>query len=206
MSLCVTRGVLELHSGEPGELPLSVKLEATSGRPESLRAVLAGRQPPPRIIDATAGLGSDAFDFATAGCEVVMLERSPVIAALLADGLERARHDPQTSTAASRLTLLTGDATALLPGLAPADVIYLDPMFEPHAAAGKRKAMRLFQELTQVDGDASALLYTARQHARRRVTVKRSRRAPFLGGVTPSGSISGRTIRFDLYAPASHGS
>lgn len=201
MSLNISEGALELHSGKAGELPLTVTFEATQGRPGSLRAVLAGQRPPPRIIDATAGLGSDAFDFAAAGCQVVMLERSPVIAALLADGLERARHNPDISAIASQLTLLVGEAAELLPGLAPADVIYLDPMFEPDANAGKRKAMRLFQELTHTDSDSSELLHIARQHARQRVTVKRSRRAPFLGGVRPSGSINGRTIRFDLYAP-----
>jgi len=47
----------------------------------------------PTIIDATAGLGRDAFILATLGCHVQMLERSPVIAALLNDGLQRARAD-----------------------------------------------------------------------------------------------------------------
>ena len=44
----------------------------------------------PSILDATAGLGQDSFLMATLGCKVTMVERSPLIAALLYDGLERA--------------------------------------------------------------------------------------------------------------------
>lgn len=44
----------------------------------------------PYILDATAGLGKDSYVFACLGCRVDMLERSPVVAALLQDGIERA--------------------------------------------------------------------------------------------------------------------
>lgn len=44
----------------------------------------------PRVLDATAGLGRDAFVLATLGCEVSLIERQPLIAALLEDGLSRA--------------------------------------------------------------------------------------------------------------------
>ena len=43
-----------------------------------------------RVIDATAGLGEDSFLLAAAGYEVELYERDPIIAALLADSLERA--------------------------------------------------------------------------------------------------------------------
>ncbi len=41
-------------------------------------------------VDATAGLGRDAFVLASVGCRVRMLERNPVVAALLDDGPARA--------------------------------------------------------------------------------------------------------------------
>ncbi|WP_241250026.1 class I SAM-dependent methyltransferase, partial [Citrobacter freundii] len=44
----------------------------------------------PDVVDATAGLGRDAFVLASVGCRVRMLERNPVVAALLDDGLARA--------------------------------------------------------------------------------------------------------------------
>ena len=46
----------------------------------------------PTILDATAGLGADAFVLASLGCEVKMIERSPLARLLLADGLERAKN------------------------------------------------------------------------------------------------------------------
>jgi 16S rRNA (guanine1516-N2)-methyltransferase len=35
----------------------------------------------PFVLDATAGLGRDAFVLATLGCEMVLCERQPIIAA-----------------------------------------------------------------------------------------------------------------------------
>src|SRR3990167_4864589 len=60
------------------------------------------------IIDATAGLGSDAFVLATLGCTVTMVERSPIIAALLKDGMERAQQADWFR--ALSLTLVIDDA------------------------------------------------------------------------------------------------
>ena len=40
----------------------------------------------PDVVDATAGLGRDAFVLASVGCRVRMLERNPVVAALLFAG------------------------------------------------------------------------------------------------------------------------
>ena len=56
-----------------------------------------GRQPGvrPTVLDATAGLGRDAFVLASVGCHVRMLERNPVVAALLDDGLARGYADAE---------------------------------------------------------------------------------------------------------------
>ncbi|HAD42901.1 MAG TPA: 16S rRNA (guanine(1516)-N(2))-methyltransferase, partial [Plesiomonas shigelloides] len=40
----------------------------------------------PDVVDATAGLGRDAFVLASIGCRVRLLERHPVVAALLDGG------------------------------------------------------------------------------------------------------------------------
>ena len=54
------------------------------------------------------------------------------------------------------------------------------------------------------DPDAEALLPVARRAATRRVVVKRPHHAPPLGaeGAAPSGSVKGKLVRYDLYAPA----
>lgn len=186
--------------GPDGE-QLRVELRRTHGRPAVVRAVLGGSGAGATVIDATAGLGADAFALADAGCRVLAIERSPVVWQLLADGLERARADGQLEDAAVRIELLHGDARELLPKLGPVDAVYLDPLFETGSrSAGKRKGMRLLHLLEgEGDQDGAGLLDAAQAAARRRVTVKRQLRAPRLAGRTPSGSIRGRTIRFDLY-------
>lgn len=166
-----------------------------------------GVQDGTRVVDATAGLGRDAFAAAAAGARVLLLERHPVVAALLDDGLERARAHPLAGPAARRMELRVGDAAELLAGLQPRpEAVLIDPMYpETGKAAAKNKAMRLFRLLVGDDPDAAALLDAARRAATRRVAVKRPRRAPPLAGMAPSGSQSGTTTRFDLYAPLGDG-
>jgi 16S rRNA (guanine1516-N2)-methyltransferase len=47
----------------------------------------------PSIVDATAGLGMDAMHLAWLGCQVTLIERSPIIHALLENGLQRAKRN-----------------------------------------------------------------------------------------------------------------
>lgn len=145
----------------------------------------------PSVVDATAGLGRDGFLLATMGCEVTWLERSPVIAALLADGLRR--------TALTNPRLIQVDAREWLAQSAP-EVVYLDPMF-PHRdkSALVKKEMRVFREVVGEDGDAAELLTLARRVATRRVVVKRPKLAPWLGESQPDESLRGNATRFDLY-------
>lgn len=90
----------------------------------------------PVILDATAGLGRDAFVLASLGCQVQMIERHPVVAAILDDGLERAKNDSEIGLWVSeRLSLLHNSSHNALeelrtdPNYRHPDVIYLDPMF-----------------------------------------------------------------------------
>ena len=155
----------------------------------------------PTVTDATAGLGQDAFVLAAAGCQVTMLERSPIIAALLADGLARAQASRQAALTAANLSLRQGDALELLkPDERPPDTVYLDPMYPASGkSAAKRKSMRVFRQLVGGDTDASELLALALTVANRRVVVKRPLKAPTLGVRKPSSALLGRTTRFDIY-------
>lgn len=162
----------------------------------------------PRVFDATAGFGGDAFVLACLGCEVVMMERSPVAAALLQDGLERARQFAQEADAdlgeiLDRMQLLPGDSIAYLQAeTAPvAEVIYLDPMFpERQKSAAVKKEMQAFHEVIGQDLDDVALLQAALARATHRVVVKRPRNAPPIEGAKPSYALEGKSSRFDIYA------
>ncbi|WP_136253639.1 class I SAM-dependent methyltransferase [Onishia niordana] len=159
----------------------------------------------PRIVDATAGLGRDAFVLASLGAEVLMIERVPAIYALLEDALVRAQHDAETASIVTRLMLAHADASRCLAkaiddtGHSP-QVIHLDPMF-PHRdkSALVKKEMRLFRELAGDDEDAPRLLEAALDVASHRVVVKRPRKAPPIEGPAPHHVIEGKTSRYDLY-------
>ncbi|TOM58423.1 16S rRNA (guanine(1516)-N(2))-methyltransferase, partial [Vibrio parahaemolyticus] len=85
------------------------------------------------VIDATAGLGRDAFVLASLGCRVRMLERHPVVAALLDDGLQRGYQDAEIGKwLKERMSLIHASSITALKEVTHApDVIYLDPMY-PH--------------------------------------------------------------------------
>ncbi|MCG9761409.1 MULTISPECIES: class I SAM-dependent methyltransferase [Pseudoalteromonas] len=159
----------------------------------------------PTVLDATAGLGRDAFVLASMGCNVVLHERNPVVAALLYDGLQRAYEDAEIGEwVRSTMRLEFGSSHDLLEqaGWRP-DVVYLDPMF-PHRekSAQVKKEMRVFQDLVGNDLDADALLPFALQLATKRVVVKRPDYAGFLNAQTPSMQIKTKKNRFDVYVNA----
>lgn len=166
-------------------------------RPALVRAVGAGR----RVLDATAGLGRDAFVLAAAGCEVVAIERSPVVAVLLADALQRAAADPLLAAISARIRLQVGDARTLLPGIVKvhaSDVVTIDPMFAEQGRAQVRKEAQVLRALVPADTDADALLAAARASSAGRIVVKRQPHQPPLAP-DPSGTVRATRVRFDFY-------
>lgn len=164
-----------------------------------------GKGVTPHIVDATAGLGRDAFVLASLGAEVLLVERVAAIAALLEDGLARAAGDPEVGEIVARMRLAWADAghelAAILAATGfPPQVIHLDPMF-PHRdkSALVKKEMRLFRELAGDDADAPRLLEAALDTATHRVVVKRPRKAPPIAGPAPQHVLEGKTSRYDLY-------
>lgn len=161
----------------------------------------------PTVLDATGGLGRDAFVLASLGCHVTVLERSAVVAALLEDGLRRAMADPEIGGwIGDRMSLIHTDAVSWMEGLATEDfpeVVYLDPMF-PHRrkSAQVKKEMLQFQQLLGSDEDADRLLPAALRVAQKRVVVKRPDYAPELAGMKPTMAIATRKHRFDVYVIA----
>lgn len=161
----------------------------------------------PRVLDATAGLGEDAWLLASAGCQVVCLERNPIVHALLRDGLRRALAEPplqasqrQQGTIGLRHDSILQQGGCWTKGPAEAfDVVYLDPMFPTGRRAVERKPMRVLRHLVGDDDDAQALWQAAMQIPARRVVVKRPRKAPLLGDVPPTLSQQGKALRYDIY-------
>ncbi|EUC71429.1 16S rRNA methyltransferase [Alcanivorax sp. 97CO-5] len=149
-----------------------------------------------RVLDATAGLGRDAALMAQAGFQVMLAERSPILHAMLADGLQRA----PASLVANMQLLACADSKIAEPSALHA--VYLDPMFPAREkSAAVKKDLQWLQRLCPYPDEVEEqqLLDWARALGASRVVVKRPVKAGFLAGVTPSFSQKGKAVRFDIY-------
>jgi 16S rRNA (guanine1516-N2)-methyltransferase len=163
----------------------------------------------PKVLDATAGFGRDGYLLASLGCQVMMLEREPVMAALLQDGLRRARYSESiAATVVNHITFNAVDSIQWLkhppPECSP-DVVYLDPMF-PHKnkTARVKKEMFFLQQLLGEGQDGEELLHAALKVARKRVVVKRPKGAPTLNNLMPDIVFATKKNRFDVYLTINH--
>ncbi len=155
----------------------------------------------PVLLDATAGLGADAFVLAILGCTVTLIERSPLVAAILSDGLKRGLEDNSIRKIIQHMSLHYGDTLNVLHTLPDIfHTIYLDPMY-PHrtTSALNKQTMRTLRDLVGDDTDAELLLDFALQRATQRVVVKRPQNAPLLSKIKPSHTITMKNSRFDIY-------
>lgn len=209
----------------PSNSRLGKRFQGQSGTDMLLKAV----SPRSKVVfDLTAGFGQDSLLMAQGGASRMhMVERDPIVAALLSDALRRLRLiasdgdslDPQIQRArdlSERLTLeQTRDAVEVAKNSSAErpDVCYLDPMFPSRKkAAAVKKNMQILHGLlgSQVIDDIEArqneddLLQAAWNLARERVIVKRPINADNLGGnfeqeIKPSYEIKGSVNRWDVY-------
>ena len=193
--------------GAPGPVQLNwldpaVRRRVDGGRRQPLaRAAGLHHGTGVRIVDATGGLGRDAFVLSALGARVTVCERNRVLCFLLDDAWRRAADDPSVGPWIERLELFRGDARDRLASMdEPCDVVYLDPMYPTrNKQALARKEMRVLRALVGDDTDSAALFAAAVTHASRRVVVKRPSKAPPLAGHPPSFSYRGKQARYDVY-------
>jgi 16S rRNA (guanine1516-N2)-methyltransferase len=211
MVLALTTSRLELRfpSGKMNPLfidflgqQMTRRLLKSSGRNEHIaRAVGIKGGYVPSVIDATAGLGRDAAILAHLGCHVVMLERSPIVSALLQDALLRAKREGVDWIANMRL--YTVDAKLFLHEKIVkqefVDVVYIDPMFPlRNKSALVKKEMRILKQIVGPDEDFQDLLTIALKVAKKRVIVKRPLHAETTSH-PPTFILKGKTCRFDIF-------
>ena len=214
LALVAAPGGVQLEA--PGERGLgAVRIDFVEGKNAHRRRFGGGRGQPlaravglkkgrtPAVLDATAGSGRDAFVLAALGCRVTLVERSPVIAALLEDALVRAAADAEAAPVIARMTLVNAEAVEYMRALGEADcpdVVYLDPMY-PHRrkTALVKKEMRMFRRVVGDDPDSPSLLKAGLAVARQRVVVKRPAAAPPIVGPAPTAAIQSPNTRYDLY-------
>jgi len=200
------------HRAERSELILDFvggavghRFRAGEGRDQALaKAVGFSRGVTPDIVDATAGLGRDAFLLASLGANVTLIERSEKMYELLSDALARANaQGGKYSETVARMTLLHGDSSVLLRELKP-KVVLVDPMHPPRGnSALVKKEMRQIREIVGTDADSETLMQVALECAENRVVLKWPLRAdPMAGLRKPSHQILGRSTRYDVFVNA----
>lgn len=170
-------------------------------RDNKLFLTATSSKPGVKISDVTAGFGQDAFMMAWAGADVTACERSPVVHALLEDGLRRAFADEDWEELAPRMNLELCDSTKRLKNSPQEfDVVYIDPMFnKPKKSAKSPKAMQLLQTLFRDESqDIDGLVDAALKSARQRVVIKLPLKGDSLAG-RPDITFAGQSIRYDVY-------
>jgi 16S rRNA (guanine1516-N2)-methyltransferase len=180
--------------------PFLTRLRSVGKRQPLARALGLGDRTPD-VLDATAGLGADAFVIASMGCRVTAVESSPLVFVLLDDGLRRAIEDPRLQEIGSRIEVVCAEGAKFLldlPSERRPDVVYLDPMFPSKKKKSlPKKEMQLFQKIGSI-GSEPDLFQAAIKVARTRVVVKRPTEAPPLAG-KPTHSFESKLVRFDMY-------
>ncbi|WP_281993252.1 class I SAM-dependent methyltransferase [Sulfitobacter geojensis] len=194
---------------EPTELrvdfvngPVAHRLRFGGGRGQDLAKAMGLRGgKTPTIIDATAGLGRDAFLLASLGAEVTLIERSDKMHALLEQGMQRAAVEGgQLREIIDRMTLLKGDAKDLLPDLS-GESILIDPMHPPRkSSALVKQELRQVREIVGSDEDAADLVRVALANATKRVVLKWPAKADPIEGIRPcTHQILGKSTRYDVF-------
>lgn len=169
-------------------------------RTELQRACLAGLGAP-RVLDAFAGWGMDAFALVGEGASVHCIEQQPALCALLRDAQRRV-----PAQYAARLSVQCGDALALLQSAERGayDVIYLDPMFVTRKkGALPNKRLQFLAQLCESPPfgptDLMQLVELARAKVAKHVVLKRRKRDPELIGGVPDRQVVGASVRYDIY-------
>lgn len=218
-------GVPQLSRAPDGSLELRLDGErpgrGVAPRLESLALSGLARQPLIRamgkarglVVDATAGLGGDAFLIAAAGFGVVALERNALLAQMLADEVARVRRCGSQAhrSAAERMQVIHADSidalaerSPSLPWVADRPVaVLMDPMYpqDPSATALAAKPIRVVRTLVGDDPDQRVLFDAARACSPGRIVVKRPHSAtPLVQG--PDLDFAGKLTRLDVYLRA----
>jgi 16S rRNA (guanine1516-N2)-methyltransferase len=153
------------------------------------------------IVDATAGLGRDSFLLASLGAQVILIERSEKMHALLVEGMNRAENEGgEFREIIGRMSLMKGDAKDLIPELS-GEAILIDPMHPPRQkSALVKRELRQVREIVGTDDDAADLVRIALAHAQNRVVLKWPAKADPIDGLKAcTHQILGKTTRYDVF-------
>ena len=174
-----------LAKGAFGSLPL-------------VRACLAGQKV--NVLDISAGFGKDALLLAYAGAKVDLVERNSLVAALLFDAFERFNHP----VIKAKMRVFFSEAATYLENLKEyPDVVFFDPMHpERQKSALVKKNLQCLQQIIPPNDDVLDLIHLAQKKCQTRLVVKWPAKIKTV--TPPDFSLSGKTIRYDIYLASSN--
>ena len=183
-------GMALLH-GSRGALMLDHRDIETRSSQSSLLARACTASARPAVADLMAGWGTDGLSLALRGCTVTLVERAPIVWAMLDEFVTRLDL-PATVVCETAEQWCENHPKAV-------DVAYLDPMFPVRRkTALPGKEMQYLRDLAwRGETPLSRQIHLARRAARDRVVVKR--RARDASASVPSWRLRGRRVRFDVY-------
>ena len=189
-------GQLCLHTEEGRPFSLQSSSLHPPLRSQPFVKAIGFKGKPLRILDVTAGWGKDAFLLAQLGCHVTAIENHKLVFVFLKD------FEKQIQTQGS-LKFILGDSLSYLKTISEKpDVIYFDPLFPEDKKSLSRKSLRILQELTFQEGEFSKELFEAcLKKAKNRVVVKRHKLQRSMSKNLLC-TFSGRSVCFDVFAPA----
>ena len=178
------------------------RLKYGKGRGQNLAKAVGMKSNKNRnIVDATAGLGYDAFILASLGAKVTLIERSKEMYEILQNGINEATSfGGEIERIINRMDLLFGDSKDILPKLSP-EVIMIDTMYKDRKkTALVKNNMRLVREIVGPDSDYVELIKVALDCAKNRVVLKQPRYADPIKEIKKcSHQILGKSIRYDVF-------
>ena len=132
------------------EGPILHRLKYGKGRGQNLAKAVGMKFNKNRtVVDATAGLGYDAFILASLGANVTLIERSEIIYDLLGKALTEALNfGGEVSNIVKRMDLIFGDSKDILPNFLGKIYTYQTkkPFFDIGTSKYLKEANRVFQK------------------------------------------------------------
>ena len=153
-----------------------------------------------KVLDITAGWGSDAFLLSLGGSQVRAIEQNPLVFHFTSLSLRKAKAlNPDLRK--TSLEFVLGDSLKFLKHLKELpDVIYIDPMFEGRKKSLSGKALFMLRKIVGETKDVKLLFEEALKKAKKRVVVKRHRLEKPLKE-KPLCTFKGRSTEYDVFSP-----
>jgi 16S rRNA (guanine1516-N2)-methyltransferase len=150
----------------------------------------------PSILDLTGGWGRDGYILANAGCDVVLLERDPIVYILLNDGIRRLKEKTNY-----QIEVINIDALDYLQReTVKQEIIYYDPMRpNENNAAKNKKEIEILRKIITSNAQSCELAKLALTKANTRLVIKSGRYEMIDIDRVPTFSILGKNTKFDIY-------